>query len=85
MEKRDAIMILKDIEEAISNENWKQKGISTVEIYRKGLVIANDKKIEKLIKKHKEYINIYGEKAEETITLGKEIDAIVHKIFNEKG
>lgn len=60
----------------------KRIGLKTIKIYRKNLEIATNEKIQKLIKKQKEYIEKYGENGKRTQKLNKKIDKEINKIFN---
>lgn len=82
MEKEVAIDILKDIRNSLMKENWKEETLKTIAIYRKGLEIANNQKIEELIKRYKEYKEKYGENDKKTLKIAKKIDDETHKIYN---
>ena len=82
MEKEVAISILEDIENSLQKENWKDESLKTIAIYRKGLEIAINPKIEKLIEKHRKYIEKYGENNQKSIKIGKKIDEEVQKNYN---
>ncbi len=82
MEKEVAIDILKDIRNSLMKENWKEETLKTIAIYRKGLEIANNQKIEELIKRYKEYKKKYGENDKKTLKIAKKIDDETHKIYN---
>ena len=82
MEKEVAISILEDIENSLQKENWKDESLKTIAIYRKGLEIAINPQIEKLIEKHRQYIEKYGENNQKSIKIGKKIDKEVQKIYN---
>ena len=83
MEKEVAIRILEDIQSNLNQYDWKCKTLSTISQYKKGLLIATNDKIKKLVEKHKEYIKKYGENGKKTIALGKKIDEEVQKIYND--
>lgn len=83
MNKNEAINILEDIQSNLNQEDWKCKTLSTINQYKKGLLIATNPKIKKLVEKHKEYINKYGENGKKTVALGKKIDEEVQKIYND--
>lgn len=83
MEKDVAITILEDIQQALLGENGKENGLKTVEIYRKDLEVATNKKIKKLKDKQKEYCQIYGEDDKRTLKLSKKIDKEIQKIFSK--
>lgn len=82
MEKQVAIDILENIQETLTGENAKEKGLKIVEIYRKNLEISTSKKMRKLINKQKEYCQIYGEDDKKTLKLVKKIDEEIQRIFN---
>ncbi len=82
MEKEVAIKILEDIQSNLNQENWKYQTLSTISQYKKGLLIATNDKIKKLVEKYKEYITKYGENGKKTIALGKKIDEEIKKIYN---
>ena len=82
MEKEVAIKILEDIQSNLNQENWKYQTLSTISQYKKGLLIATNDKIKKLVEKYKEYITKYGENGKKTMALGKKIDEEIKKIYN---
>ena len=82
IEKDVAISILEDIEYNLNNEDWKNRTLKTIDLYRKNLKIATNKKIKKLVEIQKKYIKKYGENAEETIKINKKIDEELCKIYN---
>ena len=82
MEKEVAIRILEDIQRNLNQDDWKCKTLSTISQYKKGLLIATNPKIKKLVKKYKEYITKYGENGKKTIAVGKKIDEEIKKIYN---
>lgn len=84
MDKDVAINILEDVKQSLYRENGKQKGLSTVTQYIKGLQIAENKEIHQLIVKQQEYIKKYGENGRKTIKLNKKIDEKMQKIFNSQ-
>ena len=83
MNKNEAINILEDIQSNLNQGDWKCKTLSTISQYKKGLLIATNDKIKKLVEKHKEYIKKYGENGKKTMALGKKIDEEVQKIYND--
>lgn len=82
MEKEVAIRILEDIQRNLNQDDWKCKTLSTISQYKKGLLIATNPKIKKLVEKHREYIKKYGENGKKTIAVGKKIDEEIKKIYN---
>lgn len=82
MEKEVAIDILKDIRNSLMKENWKEETLKTIAIYRKGLEIANNQKIEQLIKRYKEYKEKYGENDRKTLKISKKIDDKIREIYS---
>lgn len=82
IEKNIAIDILEDIEQSLQRDDWKEKSLKNIAIYRKGLKIATNTKIKTLIEKHRQYIEKYGENDKKTIKIGKKIDEEVQKIYN---
>ena len=82
MEKEVAIRILEDIQSNLNQDDWKCKTLSTISQYKKGLLIATNPKIKKLVEKHREYIKKYGENGKKTIAVGKKIDEEIKKIYN---
>lgn len=78
MEKEVAISILEDIQESLQKENWKDESQKTINIYRKGLLIATNEKIKKLIEESKRY----DEDSVKYRKIGKKIDEEVQKIYN---
>lgn len=84
MKKEVAIDILEDIQNSLMSSNWKQETLKILNHYIKGLEIATDEKIEKMLNKHCEYKKIYGENGRKTIYLSKKIDKEIQKIYNKK-
>jgi len=84
IEKERAIGILEDIQDSLMSSNWKEKTLQTINLYIKGLEVATDEKIKKMVDKHCEYTRIYGENGRKTIALGKSINRKVQKIYNKK-
>lgn len=82
MNKNEAINILEDIQSCLNQDDWKCKTLSTISQYKKGLLIATNPKIKKLVEKHREYIKKYGENGKKTIAVGKKIDEEIKKIYN---
>ena len=82
MEKEVAIRILEDIQRNLNQDDWKCKTLSTISQYKKGLLIATNPKIKKIVEKHREYIKKYGENGKKTIAVGKKIDEEIKKIYN---
>lgn len=82
IEKNIAIDILEDIEQSLQGDDWKEKSLKNIAIYRKGLKIATNPKIKKLLEKHREYFEKYGENDKRTIKNGKKIDEEIQKIYN---
>lgn len=82
MNKNEAINILEDIQSNLNQDDWKCKTLSTISQYKKGLLIATNPKIKKLVEKHREYIKKYGENGKKTIAVGKKIDEEIKKIYN---
>lgn len=82
MEKEVAIDILKDVRNSLMKENWKEETLKTIAIYRKGLEIANNQKIEELIKRYKEYKEKYGENDRKTLKISKKIDDKIREIYS---
>lgn len=78
MEKKVAIGILEDIQDSLQKENWKKESLKTIDIYRKGLLIATNDKIKKLIEESKRY----DENSVKYRKIGKKIDEEVQKIYN---
>lgn len=84
MKKEVAIDILEDIQNSLMNSNWKQETLKILNHYIRGLEIATDEKIKKMVNKHCEYKKIYGENGRKTIYLSKKIDKEIQKIYNKK-
>lgn len=82
IEKEVAIDILKDIQNSLTQTNWKEESLKTIAIYRKGLEIATSPKIKNLVEKYKEYKENYGENDKKTLKIAKKIDDETHKIYN---
>ncbi len=83
MEKQIAINILEDIKSSLLGNNGKENGLKKLEIYRKNLEIATNKKIIKLIERHKLYVKKYGKNHYKSVRLSKKIDEEMRKIYNE--
>lgn len=81
IEKEVAIDILKDIQNSLTQTNWKEESLKTIAIYRKGLEIATSPKIKNLVEKYKEYKENYGENDKKTLKIAKKIDDETHKIY----
>lgn len=84
MEKEVAIGILKDIENSLMSSNWKQSSLKTIELYRKGLEIATNEKIKKMIDRHCGCVKKYGKSHFKTRKLEKKIDGMIQTIYNKK-
>lgn len=84
IEKERAISILEEIETSLKSDNWKEDTLHTINLYIKGLKVATNKKIKKMIDVHIRYIEKYGEDDMKTIKLGKKIDKEIQKIYNKK-
>lgn len=82
IEKEVAIDILEDIQNSLTQTNWKEESLKTIAIYRKGLEIATSPKIKNLVEKYKEYKENYGENDKKTLKIAKKIDDETHKIYN---
>ena len=78
IEKDVAINMLEDIEHSLNQENWKCRTLSTIQQYRKGLLIAKNEKIKKLIEESKKY----DENSAKYKKIGKKIDEEIQKIYN---
>lgn len=84
MKKNVAILILQDIQLSLMDNNWKEKSLQTIELYKKGLEVATNEEIKKMIKIHYNHAKKYGNNHIKTIKLGKRINDKVQKIFNKK-
>ena len=84
IEKERAVNILEEVENSLMSDNWKQNTLKIINFYIKGLEIATDEKIKKMVNKHCEYKKIYGESGRKTIYLSKKIDKEIQKIYNKK-
>lgn len=82
IEKEVAIDILEDIQNSLTQTNWKEESLKTIAIYRKWLEIATSPKIKNLVEKYKEYKENYGENDKKTLKIAKKIDDETHKIYN---
>lgn len=78
IEKEVAISILEDIENSLYSENWKCNTLSIVSQYKRGLLIATNPKIKKLVKESKKY----DENSIKYRIIAKKIDNEVQKINN---
>lgn len=84
MEKNVAISILEDINRSLMSNNWKENALSTIDLYKKGLEVATNEKIKRMINIHSKYIEKYGNNHIKTRKLGKKINDEVQKIYNKK-
>lgn len=83
MKKSVAIDILKDVRESLSQENWQEQTLRTINIYKKNIEISMNPTIQKLIKRYKKSFDRYGERNIMTIILGKRIDKKMQEIFTK--
>lgn len=84
MEKNVAIYILEDINRSLMSNNWKANALSTIDLYKKGLEVATNEKIKRMINIHCKYAEKYGNNHIKTRKLGKNINDEVQKIYNKK-
>lgn len=84
IEKERAIGILEDIQDSLMSSNWKEKTLQNINLYIRGLEVATDEEIKKMINKYCEYTQKYGENGRKTVALGKKIDRKAQKIYNKK-
>ncbi len=82
MEREVAIAMLEDIEQSLNDKDWKNKSLKTIDLYKKNLEIAENKKLKKLIYKQKAYVKKYGEDDKRTVQLNKKIDNEMRRIFD---
>lgn len=82
MKKENALEILQDIQKSLNGENAKERGLKTIETYRKGIEIAENQKIKKLIKKQNEYSKKEGKNERKIISISKKIDKEIKRIYN---
>ena len=78
IEKSVVIDILEDIQQCLNQENWQKKTLSTVNQYRKGLLVALDDELKELIAKHKKY----DEDTPQAIELTQKISERLRRIYN---
>ena len=78
IEKNVAISILEDIENSLYSEKWKYNTLRTISQYKKGLLIATNEKIKKLVEESKEY----DRNSVEYRKISKKIDDEIQKINN---
>lgn len=78
IEKDVAINILEDIESSLYSEKWKCNTLRTIMQYKKGLLIATNPKIKKLVEESKKY----DENSIKYRTIAKKIDNEIQKINN---
>lgn len=76
IEKETAINILEDVERSLYSENWKYNTLSTISQYKKGLLIATNEKIKKLVEESKKY----DENSVKHKKISKKIDNEIKKI-----
>ena len=55
IEKSVVIDILEDIQQCLNQENWQNKTLSTVNQYKKGILVSIDDELKDLIAEHKKY------------------------------
>lgn len=84
IEKKRAIAILEDIQGSLMSDEWKEKTLQNINLYIKGVTIATDEKIKKMLDKYCAYTQKYGENGRKTVALCKKIDRKVQKIYNRK-
>ena len=80
VEKSIVVNILEDIEQCLYSQNWQSKTLSTVEQYKKGLMIAIDENLKKQVEEYQKY----DENSLEAIKLSKQINERLKKIYNKK-
>ena len=80
IEKSVALDILKEIEENLFKENWKNTTLSTVNQYKKGLLIATNEELKYLVEESKKY----SEESEEYKKIANDINIRISNIYNEK-
>lgn len=78
MKKDIAINILEDVKNNLYSENWKYSTLSTISQYKKGLLVAINPKIKKLVEESKKY----DENSIKYRTIAKKIDNEIQKINN---
>lgn len=78
IEKSVVIDILEDIQQCLNQENWQKKTLSTVNQYRKGLLVALDDELKELITEHKKY----DEDSPKAIELTQKISERLRRIYN---
>ena len=78
MEKKVAIQILEDIKECLYDKNWKSKTLSTVNQYKKNLLLATNEDLKKLAEELKKY----PENSKEYVDISKKMSNIIHDVFN---
>lgn len=78
IEKSVVIDILEDIQQCLNQENWQKKTLSTVNQYRKGLLVALDDELKELIAEHKKY----DEDTPQAIELTQKISERLRRIYN---
>lgn len=80
IEEKVVLDLLKDIKESLESENWKNRTISTLKQYRKGISISIDPELKQLIEDGKEY----SEGSYNWLKNSKRIDRIIRKINGKK-
>lgn len=78
IEKNVAINMLEDIEQCLYSDNWKNRTLSTVKQYKKGLLVATDTELKSLIDEHKKY----DENSVEAVELANKINDKLSQIYN---
>lgn len=78
-----AISILQDVKDSLSQENWEEQTLRTINIYKKNIEISMNPTIQKLVRKYKKCFDKYGENNIMTIILGRKIDKKMQEIFTK--
>lgn len=79
IEKNVAIDMLQDIEKRLYMDDWKHQTLSTIKQYRKGLLVATDTKLRKLIDEY----NQCEPESEKAKKLSEKADKILRAIYND--
>ncbi len=78
IEKSVVIDILEDIQQCLNQENWQNKTLSTVNQYKKGILVSLDDELKDLIVEHKKY----DEDSPKAIELTQKINERLRRIYN---
>lgn len=79
--KEITISMLEDIKQLVQNDEGKEKILNIVDEYIKILELSENDKVKRLIRKHVQYCQKYGEENEKTLKITKKITKEIKKKF----